>query len=112
MGATAVDAVLVPRQRVHERLHHQPEGVRRLQFHFLQEVAERLVLAAATRQILHGVMHLVVQEALQLREVEKIADAVSAPAVADEITDRRAVRIAARQRREILEAQLDRKSVV
>ena len=70
-----------------------------------QQVAERLVLATAAREVFDGVVDLVLEETLQPAEVDEVADRIRAPAVPDEITNRRAIRIAARQRREILEAQ-------
>ena len=106
MRAATVDSVLVPSPRVHKRLHHQAKRHRGFHLQRLEQVAKRFILAAAARQILDGVMHLVLEKALQPAEVHEVADGIRAPAVPDEIADGRAVRIATRERREIIEAQL------
>src|SRR5207249_3358761 len=53
--ATAIDAVLVPRPGVHERLDEKPERVRFIHFKFLQEFAQWLGFAAAFDQILQTI---------------------------------------------------------
>ena len=105
MGAAAVDAVLVPGPGVHEGLDEETEGVALLHLETVQDLAELGVLAAALDQVGKLVAHLVAQEALEAGEVDELGDAPDADRRAQQVADGRAVRIAAGQRREVLEAQ-------
>ena len=105
MCAAAVDAVFVPGRRVHERLDEKAKGVRLVHLEFLEQRAQRLVLATAFHQVFKPVAHLVAEETLHLSEVDELADRTRAAVQFQQIANRRAVRIATRQRCEILEAQ-------
>src|SRR5437899_1092685 len=70
--AAAVDAVLVPRQRVHEWLNEKPERMRFIQLKSFQQFSERLRFAAAPLQVLQVITHFITQERLHLGEIHKI----------------------------------------
>src|SRR5581483_12008097 len=74
MGAAAVDAVLVPRPRIHEGLDEEAEGVGFIELELLEQFAERFALAPALQQVLQAVADLVAEEALHLGEVDELAD--------------------------------------
>src|SRR2546430_4044728 len=104
MSTAAVNAVLVPRPGVHERLDEEPERVRFVHLKLFQQFAQRFGFTAAFHQVLQTISHFVAQKILHLREVDEIADGIGALVRLEEVTNGRAIRIAAWQRREILEA--------
>ena len=104
--AAAVNAVLVPRRRVHERLDEQPERVRFVQLELLEQLAQRFGFAAAFHQVFQLVADLGAEKSLHVFEVNEIADGPDLPADLEQIADGGAIRVAARQRREIVEPQL------
>ena len=74
----------------------------------LSKLAQRFALAAALREVVQRIAHLVAQETLHAGEIDELAGRAHAQPARqlEQIADGRAVRVAARQRREILEAQL------
>jgi len=104
--AAAINAIFVPRQRVHERFDEQPECMRLVQFKFLEQLTERFGFAAALHEVFEPVADLVLQKILHLREINEVAHRTHLPADFQEVTDGRAIRVPTRQRREIVEAQL------
>src|SRR5690349_3563334 len=60
--AAAVDAVLVPRQRIHERLDEQPERMRFIKLKLFEQFSQRLRLATAPPQVIEVVAHFVAEE--------------------------------------------------
>jgi len=124
VGAAAVYAVFVPRPRVHKGLDEQAEGggaelgcgVRgfelrgsgtalhaRLQL--VQQFAEGFAFAAAAGEVFGGVADFVAEEILHLAEVHEVADGAGLPADFQKVADGRAVRIAAGERGEVVEAE-------
>src|ERR1051325_2621063 len=104
MRAAAVDAVFVPGPRVHEWLDEQTKRVRLVHFKLLEQSAQRLVFASALHEIFEAVTNLIAEEALHFSEVDELADRAGPAIDFQQIADRRAVRIAAWQGSEILEA--------
>ena len=105
MGAAAVNAVFVPRRGVHERLDEEPERVRFVHLELFEQFAQRLGFAAAFHQVFQLVADFGAEKSLHLLKSMKVADGTDLPADFEQIADGRAIRVAARQRREILEAQ-------
>jgi hypothetical protein len=105
VGATAVDPVFVPRPRVHEGLDEKTKRIGFVQLEFAEQFAERLGIAAALHEVFEFVADLVAEESLHLREVDEVADGISAAIRLEQVTDRGAIRIAAGQRGEIFETQ-------
>src|SRR5206468_7841802 len=90
----------------HERLDEQTKRVRFGHLELFQQCAQRLGFAAAFHQILQTITDLVVQEFLHLREVDEVTDRMDAPIRLEQVPNGSAVRVAARQWCEILEAQV------
>ncbi len=106
MGAAAINAVFIPSPCVHERLHHQAEGHASRALHRFQKVAELRVVAAAASEVFQRVVDFVLEKALEFREIKKVADVPDVPALANQVADRSAIRVAARQGCEVLKANL------
>src|SRR4051794_17102725 len=104
MRAATIDPVFIPSPRVHERLDEKSEGAALVQLELLQQMSERLRFTAAFRQVAELITHLVAQKSLHLREVDEVTDRADAERRLEQVTDRRAVRIATGERREIFEA--------
>lgn len=109
MGATAVNAVFVPRCSVHERLDEEPERVRFVQLELLEQFAERFGFTAALHQVLEFIANFCAEKSLDVFEIDEIADGTDLPAHFEQIADGRAIGITARQWREIFEAQFFRR---
>jgi predicted peroxiredoxin len=106
VGAAAVNAVLIPAPRIHERLDEQAEGVRFIQLELPEQRAERFAFATALRQVFEAVTDFVAEKALHFAKVDEVADqARTAVAGFQQIANRRAIRIAARQGCEVFVAE-------
>src|SRR5258708_30858747 len=99
MRAATVDAIFVPRHRVHEWLDKKPEGVRLIQFKLPQQFAQRLRLTAAFHKVLQFISYLGAQKLLYVFEVDEIADGTDLARDFEQVADRRAIRVAAAKRR-------------
>ena len=69
----------------------------------MEEEAQWLALAAALGEVVEGVADFVAEEALHFREIDEVADGADAAGGFEEVADGGAVRVAARERGEVLE---------
>ena len=106
MSAAAVNAVFIPSPGVHEGFHHQAEGHASRALHRFQKVAELRVVATAASEVFQRVVDFVLEEALEFGEIKEVADVPDVLALANEIADRSAIRVAAWQGCEVLKANL------
>lgn len=105
MRAAAIDPVLIPSPRIHEWFYEKPEGVGFVHFELLEQPAQWFGLAAALDEVLESITNFVTQEILDSGEINKIADGIGSAIGLEEVADRRAVRVSAGKRSEILESQ-------
>ena len=101
MRAATVNAVLIERPRVHEWLDENSKRVFRAQLKRLQQLSQWLGLATTFRQVLDVVIHSVLQKSRVLWNINQPAQPHWARRCAQDVPNRVAVWIAARQRREV-----------
>ena len=91
--------------RVHERLDEKPESLRLVQLALLEQIAERFGFAAARQPVFQFAAHFRAEHLRPARAVHAGAHRAHCSAGLEQGPDGGAIGIAARQRREILEAQ-------
>ena len=96
MSATAVDAILIPRPRIHEWFDEKAESVRFVQLELPEQLAEWFGLAPTTHQVFEPIAHLVLQEPLDAGEIEEIADRICSATGFEQVAYRGAVWVPAR----------------
>src|SRR5205814_7419357 len=105
MRAATIDPILIPRERVHERLDEEPKRMAFVQFELLEQFAQRLGFATAARQVLQVVTDLVAQKPLHRRKIDKIAHGTDLSVDFEQIPNGSAIRVTAGQRGKIFETQ-------
>ena len=105
MGAAAIDAVFVPGVGVHEGLDEEAKGVGFIEFPLLEQIAQRLRVAAALSEVLKAVVHAIVEEALDVIVINELAHGAQAFIRFDEIADGGAIGIATGERGEVIEGE-------